>query len=110
MDFGGVQTSTHDDDPPSGIVTAAGGIGRRIPRHARPRDYDRETEAQTKAGWAPGSKTAWRGDVGAVRAATDAGAAAARRVSELVSVHAIPRPHTEVDKILPKGGKDLVTT
>jgi len=37
MDFGGVQTSTHDDDPPSGIVTAAGGIGRRTPRHARPR-------------------------------------------------------------------------
>ena len=37
MDFGGAQTSTHDDDPPSGIVTAAGGIGRRTPRHARPR-------------------------------------------------------------------------
>src|SRR6184192_524947 len=51
-----------------------------------------------------------RGDVGAVKAATDAGAAAARRVGELVSVHVIPRPHTEVEKILPKGGKDLVTT
>ena len=46
-----------------------------------------------------------RGDVGAVKAATDAGAAAARRVGELVSVHVIPRPHTEVEKILPKGGK-----
>jgi ethanolamine utilization protein EutM len=44
-----------------------------------------------------------RGDVGAVKAATDAGAAAARRVGELVSVHVIPRPHSEVEKILPKG-------
>jgi microcompartment protein CcmL/EutN len=43
-----------------------------------------------------------RGDVGAVKAATDAGSAAARRVGELVSVHVIPRPHTEVEKILPK--------
>jgi len=44
-----------------------------------------------------------RGDVGAVKAATDAGAAAAEKVGELVSVHVIPRPHTEVDAILPKG-------
>ena len=43
-----------------------------------------------------------RGDVGAVKAATDAGASAARRVGELVSVHVIPRPHGEVEKILPK--------
>jgi microcompartment protein CcmL/EutN len=43
-----------------------------------------------------------RGDVGAVKAATDAGAAAARRVGELISVHVIPRPHTEVERILPK--------
>jgi len=43
-----------------------------------------------------------RGDVGAVKAATDAGAAAARRVGELVSVHVIPRPHSEVEKVLPK--------
>jgi microcompartment protein CcmL/EutN len=43
-----------------------------------------------------------RGDVGAVKAATDAGAAAARRVGELVSVHVIPRPHTDVERILPK--------
>ncbi|WP_288300630.1 BMC domain-containing protein [uncultured Veillonella sp.] len=42
-----------------------------------------------------------RGDVGAVKAATDAGAAAAERVGELVSVHVIPRPHMEVDAILP---------
>ena len=41
-----------------------------------------------------------RGDVGAVKAATDAGAAAARRVGELVSVHVIPRPHTEVERVL----------
>lgn len=51
-----------------------------------------------------------RGDVGAVNAATDAGAAAARRVGELVSVHVIPRPHTEVETILPKGGAAPVTT
>lgn len=42
-----------------------------------------------------------RGDVGAVKAATDAGAAAARRVGELLSVHVIPRPHAEAEKILP---------
>ena len=43
-----------------------------------------------------------RGEVGAVKAATDAGAAAARRVGELVSVHVIPRPHSEIDQILPQ--------
>jgi microcompartment protein CcmL/EutN len=43
-----------------------------------------------------------RGDVGAVKAATDAGAAAARRVGELIAVHVIPRPHAEVERILPK--------
>ncbi len=42
-----------------------------------------------------------KGDVGAVKAAVDAGAAAAKRVGELVSVHVIPRPHADVDKILP---------
>lgn len=43
-----------------------------------------------------------RGDVAAVKAATDAGAAAAERVGELVSVHVIPRPHQEVDSIVPE--------
>ena len=43
-----------------------------------------------------------RGDVGAVKAATDAGAAAAKKVGELVSVHVIPRPHSEVEMILPQ--------
>jgi len=43
-----------------------------------------------------------RGDVGAVKAATDAGAAAAQRVGELVSVHVIPRPHADLETILPK--------
>jgi len=43
-----------------------------------------------------------RGDVGAVKAATDAGAAAASKVGELISVHVIPRPHSEVEFILPK--------
>lgn len=42
-----------------------------------------------------------RGDVGAVKAATDAGAAAAARVGELISVHVIPRPHGDVEMILP---------
>ena len=51
-----------------------------------------------------------RGDVGAVKAATDAGAAAARRVGELVAVHVIPSPHDDVAKLLPgakKGDKSL---
>lgn len=43
-----------------------------------------------------------RGDVGAVKASTEAGAAAAKRVGELVSVHVIPRPHDDVEKILPR--------
>lgn len=43
-----------------------------------------------------------RGDVGAVKAATDAGAAAAERVGEVRSVHVIPRPHNELDTILPQ--------
>lgn len=45
------------------------------------------------------------GDVGAVKAATDAGAAAAGRVGELKSVHVIPRPHNEVAAILPGSQK-----
>ena len=43
-----------------------------------------------------------RGDVGAVKAATEAGAAAAKRVGELISVHVIPRPHSDVEGILPE--------
>ena len=43
-----------------------------------------------------------RGEVGAVKAAVDAGAVAAKRVGQLVSVHVIPRPHEEVPDILPK--------
>lgn len=42
-----------------------------------------------------------RGDVGAVKASVDAGAAAAKRVGELFSVHVIPRPHDDVEGILP---------
>lgn len=45
-----------------------------------------------------------RGDVGAVKAATDSGAAAAQRVGELISVHVIPRPHSDVERILPSMG------
>ena len=44
-----------------------------------------------------------RGDVASVRAATDAGAAAARRVGELFSVHVIPRPHASLESALPIG-------
>lgn len=46
-----------------------------------------------------------RGDVGAVKAATDAGAAAAQRIGELLSVHVIPRPHGDVEAILPSSKK-----
>lgn len=42
-----------------------------------------------------------RGDVGAVKAATDAGAAAAKVVGEVVSIHVIPRPHTDTEKMIP---------
>ena len=49
-----------------------------------------------------------RGDVGAVKSATDAGAAAAKRVGELVSVHVIPRPHEEVEMILPAKSKGAI--
>ena len=42
-----------------------------------------------------------RGDVGAVKAAVDAGAAAAERVGELISIHVIPRPHADVEMMLP---------
>jgi ethanolamine utilization protein EutM len=46
-----------------------------------------------------------RGDVGAVKAATDAGAAAAQKVGEIVSVHVIPRPHQDVEQVLPEAPK-----
>jgi len=46
-----------------------------------------------------------RGEVGAVKAATDAGAAAAQRVGELIAVHVIPRPHGEVEQIIPPAPK-----
>lgn len=46
-----------------------------------------------------------RGDVGAVKAAAEAGASAAERVGELISVHVIPRPHAEVEEILPAVNK-----
>jgi ethanolamine utilization protein EutM len=48
-----------------------------------------------------------RGDVGAVKAATDAGAAAADRIGELVSVHVIPRPHEDVESILPNTSAEV---
>ena len=49
-----------------------------------------------------------RGDVAAVKAATEAGQRAAERVGELVSVHVIPRPHANIDLVLPLGRQDAV--
>ncbi len=49
-----------------------------------------------------------RGDVAAVKAATDAGAKAAEKVGELISIHVIPRPHTNIDEVLPLGMGDLL--
>lgn len=43
-----------------------------------------------------------RGDVGAIKAATDAGAAAAQKVGEVISIHVIPRPHSDVEQMIPK--------
>ena len=50
-----------------------------------------------------------RGDVAAVKAATEAGARQAERVGELISVHVIPRPHPNIDKALPLGRREQVT-
>ncbi|MFA6584346.1 MAG: BMC domain-containing protein [Elusimicrobiaceae bacterium] len=49
--------------------------------------------------------TMCRGEVGAVRAAVEAGAAAAQKVGELISIHVIPRPHADLEKYLAKAGK-----
>ena len=75
----------------------------RVPEFARVTDYLGPWAIEPQAGAALWDKCRRadvtvhvRGDVGAVKAATDAGAAAARRVGELVSVHVIPRPHAEV--------------
>ena len=47
-----------------------------------------------------------RGDVGAVKAATDAGAAAAQKVGEVISVHVIPRPHQDVEQVIPQASRN----
>ena len=51
-----------------------------------------------------------RGDVGAVKAATDAGAESAAKVGEVISVHVIPRPHAEVEAILPRSSSQTEKT
>lgn len=51
-----------------------------------------------------------RGDVGAVKAATEAGGAAADKVGQLLSVHVIPRPHNEVEMILPQADTTTATS
>jgi ethanolamine utilization protein EutM len=50
----------------------------------------------------------FRGDVAAIKAATDSGAAAARRVGELIAVHVIPRPHSNLEDVLPIGKASAV--
>jgi len=50
-----------------------------------------------------------RGDVGAVKAAVDAGAAAGKRVGEIISVHVIPRPHSDLEALLELDTEDDVT-
>src|SRR6202161_2380002 len=57
---------------------------------------------QDKIGAGPGTAMS-RGDVVPVKAATDAGAAAAQKVGEVVSIHVIPRPHADVEKSVPQG-------
>ena len=61
-------------------------------------------DAMTKAAEVAlvGTEKIVRGDVGAVKAAVESGSAAASRLGELVATHVIPRPHTDVEKILPK--------
>jgi microcompartment protein CcmL/EutN len=54
--------------------------------------------------------TVARGDVAAVRAALDAGGRAAEKVGEVISVHIIPRPHTNVDEVLPLGRGPVKST
>ena len=56
-------------------------------------------------GGRPGTAFQVRGDVAACKAATDAGAAAAQRIGELVSVHVIPRPHGDLEEVFPIGLK-----
>jgi microcompartment protein CcmL/EutN len=51
-----------------------------------------------------------RGEVGAVKAAIDAGAAAAQSVGELVAARVIPRPHDEIESVLPAGGVEEIRT
>ena len=51
-----------------------------------------------------------RGDVGAVKAAVEAGGAAAKRVGELISVHVIPRPHSDVEAVLPGAEEEVAVT
>ena len=61
-----------------------------------------ETRGLTAAIEAADAMTKAAGDVGAVKAAVESGSAAASRLGELVATHVIPRPHTDVEKILPK--------
>lgn len=51
-----------------------------------------------------------RGDVGAVKAAVEAGGTAAKRIGELISVHVIPRPHSDVEAVLPGTKEEAAVT
>ncbi len=83
-----------------GMVETRGLVGHD--RSGRRDGQDRERRVRRLAEGRCGLVTAIvRGDVGSVKAATDAGAAAARRVGELVGVHVIPRPADDLEKIFP---------
>lgn len=83
-----------------GMVETRGLVGAVEAADAMVKAADVTLTAKEKVG--SGLTTVFvRGDVGAVKAATEAGAAAARRVGELVAVHVIPRPHPDLERILP---------
>lgn len=87
-----------------GMVETIGFIGAVEAADAMSKSADVLLVGQVQIG-AAYVTTMVRGDVGAVKASVDAGAYAAQRVGELVSAHVIPRPHEELEKILPNPKK-----
>ena len=96
----------NDSDPPREVGDALGLIETRgLVGMIEAADAMLKTANVTLVSWEKvdaGLVTAIiRGDVGSVKAATDAGAAAARRVGELIGVHVIPRPSDDLEKVFP---------
>ena len=84
-----------------GMIETKGLVGAIEAADAMTKSANVELIGYEKIG--PGLVTVMvRGDVGAVKASVDAGAVAAEKVGEIVSKHVIPRPHTDVERILPK--------